>query len=412
MNFKKLFLVSILCLFSSVSWSDTCVRGDCKNGLGTYLWDSGDKYVGEFSNGLPNGEGLITTADGDIYEGGFKNSKFHGNGEWSRVNGDVYVGEFYDNDPHGSGVYEVSDGRTIEGTFTKGKLTAGILISQDGSATDVITGEPVDRSSLANRNATDVVTAEPVDRSSATNSKVNESENRNSVIERQEYVLREECRFIEDLNDEELIQAVCTDGQGTFTWADGAKFVGEWQDDNRHGQGTLTWADGNKYVGEFKDGKRDGYGALKINSAAQGLLDVVLSDPKINNAFLMNMSSMSGMAKKEWIRAGEWKEDSAVGFANINITHALIAREYINTCAIYGFMGTRDAANLHQELSSGMKTAISRNLVTRDWLNKKNNDVKMAAKIQKSMIGASDIQDICSQYSGLLEHFIVIENEF
>ena len=87
-----------------------------------------------------------------------KNGKFHGNGEWSRVNGDVYVGEFYDNDPHGSGVYEVSDGRTIEGTFTKGKLTAGILISQDGSATDVITGEPVDRSSLANRNATDVVT--------------------------------------------------------------------------------------------------------------------------------------------------------------------------------------------------------------------------------------------------------------
>ena len=95
------------------------------------------------------GEGLRTRADGDIYKGGIKNSKFHGNGEWSRANGDVYVGEFYDNDPHGSGVYEVSDGRTIEGTFTKGKLTAGILISQDGSATDVITGEPVDRSSLA-----------------------------------------------------------------------------------------------------------------------------------------------------------------------------------------------------------------------------------------------------------------------
>lgn len=389
MNFKKLFLVTILCLFSSVSWSDKCVQGDCKNGLGTYLWDSGDKYVGEFSNGLPNGEGLITTADGDIYKGGIKNSKFHGNGEWSRANGDVYVGEFYDNDPHGSGVYEASDGRTIEGTFTKGKLTAGILISQDGSATDVITGEPVDRSSLANSNATDVVTAEPVDRSSATNSKVNESENRNSVIARQEYVLREECRFIEFIKETELIEADCKDGQGSF-----------------------TWANGDKYVGEFQDGKRDGYGALKINSAAQGILDAVLSDPKINNEFLMGMSSMSVMAEKEWIRAGEWKEGSAVGFANINITHALIAREYINTCASYGFMGARDVVNLHQELTSGMKTAISRNLVTRDWLNKKNNDVKMAAKTQKSMFGASDIQEICSQYSGLLKHFIVIENEF
>lgn len=148
MKFQKLFLLIILCLFSNVSWSGECLQGDCKNGPGTYLWDNGDKYVGEFSNGLPNGEGLITTADGDVYEGGFKNSKFHGNGKWSRANGDVYVGEFNDNDPHGSGIYKVSDGRTIEGTFTKGQLTAGILISQDGSATDVITGEPVNKSSL------------------------------------------------------------------------------------------------------------------------------------------------------------------------------------------------------------------------------------------------------------------------
>ena len=146
MKFQKLFLLIILCLFSNVSWSGECLQGDCKNGPGTYLWDNGDKYVGEFSNGLPNGEGLITTADGDVYEGGFKNQKFHGHGKWSRANGDVYVGEFNDNDPHGSGIYKVSDGRTIEGTFTKGQLTAGILISQDGSATDVITGEPVERS--------------------------------------------------------------------------------------------------------------------------------------------------------------------------------------------------------------------------------------------------------------------------
>jgi len=147
------------------------------------------------------------------------------------------------------------------------------------------------------------------------------------------------------------------------------------------------------------------------------MYDEVLSDPNFNNANLINahlmgMSSIFVMAEKEWIRAGEWKEGSAVGFANITITHALIAREYINTCAGYGYMSARDTTNLHQELTSGIKTAISRNLVTRDWLNKKNNDVKMAAKIQRPMFGASDIQDICTQYSGLLNHFIVIENEF
>ena len=42
---------------------------------------------------------------------------------------------------------------------------------------------------------------------------------------------------------------------GTYTWADGAKYVGEFKYDKRHGQGTWTGTDGNKYVGEWKDGE-------------------------------------------------------------------------------------------------------------------------------------------------------------
>ena len=51
-------------------------------------------------------------------------------------------------------------------------------------------------------------------------------------------------------------------GQGTYTYADGDKYVGEWKDHGRHGQGTTTYADGDKYVGEFKDNKRHGQGTL------------------------------------------------------------------------------------------------------------------------------------------------------
>ena len=40
---------------------------------------------------------------------------------------------------------------------------------------------------------------------------------------------------------------------GTYTFADGNKYVGEWKDDNKNGQGTYTWANGEKYVGEWKD---------------------------------------------------------------------------------------------------------------------------------------------------------------
>ena len=47
---------------------------------------------------------------------------------------------------------------------------------------------------------------------------------------------------------------------GTYTTADGDKYVGEWRGDKQHGQGTYTFADGDKYVGEFRDGLPNGQG--------------------------------------------------------------------------------------------------------------------------------------------------------
>tara|TARA_B100000586_G_scaffold154524_1_gene112404 strand:- start:123 stop:389 length:267 start_codon:yes stop_codon:yes gene_type:complete len=43
-------------------------------------------------------------------------------------------------------------------------------------------------------------------------------------------------------------------GQGTQTWSDGSKYVGEWKDGKYHGQGTFTSSDGGMHVGEFKGG--------------------------------------------------------------------------------------------------------------------------------------------------------------
>ena len=45
-------------------------------------------------------------------------------------------------------------------------------------------------------------------------------------------------------------------GQGTYTWPNGKKYVGQWKDAERNGQGTQTLLDGDKYVGEYKNGVR------------------------------------------------------------------------------------------------------------------------------------------------------------
>jgi hypothetical protein len=51
-------------------------------------------------------------------------------------------------------------------------------------------------------------------------------------------------------------------GQGTHAVPGEWKYVGEWIDDRMHGQGTLTWPDGQKYVGAFKDDKKHGQGVI------------------------------------------------------------------------------------------------------------------------------------------------------
>ena len=49
-------------------------------------------------------------------------------------------------------------------------------------------------------------------------------------------------------------------GQGTETYPNGSKYAGEYKNGKRHGDGTYTYAYGDKYVGEWKDGKKHGQG--------------------------------------------------------------------------------------------------------------------------------------------------------
>tara|TARA_R100001463_G_scaffold96675_1_gene151138 strand:- start:6499 stop:9207 length:2709 start_codon:yes stop_codon:yes gene_type:complete len=53
-------------------------------GQGTYTWESGDNYVGEWKDGLKNGQGAYIWKDnGDKYVGGFKDDTMHGKGVWT-----------------------------------------------------------------------------------------------------------------------------------------------------------------------------------------------------------------------------------------------------------------------------------------------------------------------------------------
>ena len=99
------------------------------NGQGVYIWGdstewAGDKYVGEFIDGERTGQGNYTYAGGDKYVGQFKNGELHGQGTYSYRSGewagDKYVGEFIDGERTGQGTYTYADGTKQEGIWKDG----------------------------------------------------------------------------------------------------------------------------------------------------------------------------------------------------------------------------------------------------------------------------------------------------
>lgn len=59
-----------------------CKSGDCENGYGLYVFDSGESYEGEWKDGKYNGKGKYTFSNGDSYNGEWENSLFDGFGTY------------------------------------------------------------------------------------------------------------------------------------------------------------------------------------------------------------------------------------------------------------------------------------------------------------------------------------------
>ena len=84
----------------------------------TITYSNGDVYVGDITNGLRHGHGVMSfAATGDIYEGDFNNDEITGNGVFNYFNGDVYEGEFKNSQKHGKGVFTYANGNRYDGYY-------------------------------------------------------------------------------------------------------------------------------------------------------------------------------------------------------------------------------------------------------------------------------------------------------
>ena len=53
------------------------------------------------------------------------------------------------------------------------------------------------------------------------------------------------------------------EGIGTYYWADGRKYQGEYKEDKEHGYGICIWPDGSKYSGGWYAGQKHGLGVYR-----------------------------------------------------------------------------------------------------------------------------------------------------
>jgi hypothetical protein len=190
------------------------------NCFGTYIEpNNGRKYVGEWRDGKWNGRGNLNFPLGDNYVGGFKDNNRNGQGNLYFGNGKRYFGEWKEDNFHGYGTLYAPDRSIInQGIWAEGKFVRSVPVQQ---------------------------ATEP-----------------NQENER----LRAEADEAKRKQAEAELPPCPSSGYrhncfGTFTFADGEKYVGEFKDDKRNGQGTATFASGSGgYVGEWKDGKYNGQG--------------------------------------------------------------------------------------------------------------------------------------------------------
>ena len=93
---RILILTSILCAGVSLT-NAQCLSGNCENGNGTYKWESGDLYVGDWVEGKRTGYGRYDWVDGSYYVGRFLNNLLEGKGAYYASDGSSMIGTFEQN---------------------------------------------------------------------------------------------------------------------------------------------------------------------------------------------------------------------------------------------------------------------------------------------------------------------------
>ena len=276
---RLLFSATVL-FFVTTTLPAQCVKGDCANAYGAYIFKDGSRYEGYFRQGKPHGQGIFEFANGHryvgtlaggkqegrgkftykqghVYIGDFRDNRFHGVGETTYTNGDVHNGEYRNHQPNGAGKYTYANGNRYEGNFQNGRFEGtGTMFYADGGRYEGnwSNNKKHGRGTLYHANGT-AETANWTYGQSGTHIDAAVAAVKPTAPAKPKPQVRPAAA--RDCNAQH-----CASGQGQYRYGDGSRFVGSFRDGAPHGEGILYYANGNRFEGGWQNHSPEGEGVM------------------------------------------------------------------------------------------------------------------------------------------------------
>lgn len=273
---KTLLSVLVACVASLTTLTAQCIDGDCQNGRGTYQFENGNKYQGDFRKGLMHGRGLIvfgngnryngdwssglreglgiyTFITGNVYSGAFRKSKFSGQGTMTFSSGNKYVGYWENDQPNGQGIFNFAGGDRYEGSFVNGKFTGNGTMFYKNNEKYVGEWQDNQRHGRGKMYRANGALIEGL----WENGQLKVQNGGNTEGSKISNAATTPNEPLQDCN-----KMYCKTGKGTYKYGDGSIWTGEFKDGVPEGQGTCVYINGDKYVGRFERHAPQGEGTM------------------------------------------------------------------------------------------------------------------------------------------------------
>ncbi|MEY4904541.1 MAG: hypothetical protein RLZZ292_2356 [Bacteroidota bacterium] len=278
---KKCISFVVIFVAFQVFLSAQCISGDCLSGNGTFVFDSGARYVGAFTSGKMNGQGTLTFSNGDKYigtffeqfregqgkfiytngnqyVGSFKRNRFSGDGTMLFKSGDKYIGSWANDVPNGNGKYFYADGSRYEGMLVKGIIEgAGTMYYPDGTrfVGNWLEGKRNGKGTLYDKN--NKSTSGNWENDELLNGNTSSPSKATTTTNTTKPTPTTTAKKIKNCNEE-----YCNNCDGEFIYSDGSKFVGTFKEGYPEGTGTIQYANGDRYVGGWSRHAPNGEGIM------------------------------------------------------------------------------------------------------------------------------------------------------